>query len=62
MSKYDIGDKIVIQVSVITRWNRFLYWLLRKPFPTKSVTFNVVEIYDGSNVHILPALISENEE
>ena len=37
----EVGDKFTMEVSLKTKWNRFLYWLIKKPIPTEIQTFEV---------------------
>ena len=57
--EYEVGDKVSIYMADMTKWNRFLYWLIKRPVPSKRQTFKVTELYDSSAV-IISHLTEDN--
>ena len=37
----ETGSVIVIDAPLLTRWNRFLFWLIKRPIPTSKQKFIV---------------------
>jgi hypothetical protein len=57
IDKILIGDKFTMYVGSYTRWNRFLYWLYKRPIPMVNTAFNVVEVCGDSAALIEPAIM-----
>lgn len=52
----EVGDKFTMYAPVLTKWNRFLYWLIKKPIPSSRQMFVVVENYSDAAKIIKPAI------
>jgi len=37
------GDTVIMDAPTLTKWNRFLYWLIKRPIPTTKQKFVVTE-------------------
>lgn len=55
----EIGDIIILDVGVFTKWNRFLYWLIKRPIPTRKQKFTVIESYSDAAKIIKPLVLDE---
>ena len=56
---FEVGAKIALDAPNLTKWNRLLYWLIKKPIPNSKQYFVIVETCNDAALIIRPAIMGD---